>query len=61
MMRMPKPRHTRQWGTSEYDYDDTTDREDVDDDEEEDELKHCQRHNGPRVLSLKLESSLQLK
>ena len=23
--------------------------------------KHCQRHNGPRVLSLKLESSLQLE
>ena len=24
-------------------------------------FKHCQRHNGPRVLSLKLELSLQLK
>ena len=24
-------------------------------------LKHCQRHNGPRLLSLKLELSLQLK
>ena len=23
--------------------------------------KHCQRHNGPRVLSLELELSLQLK
>ena len=23
--------------------------------------KHCQRHNGPRVLSLKLELSLQLE
>ena len=24
-------------------------------------LKHCQRHNGPRLLSLKLELSLMLK
>ena len=24
-------------------------------------LKHCQRHNGPRLLSLKLELSLQVK
>ena len=24
-------------------------------------LKHCQRHNGPRVLNLQLELSLQLK
>ena len=24
-------------------------------------MKHCQRHNGPRAFSLKLELSLQLK